>query len=152
MAKKTFENDDNLPALPLPSLKNTLDLYLQSVVPFLTTNELEKTKRIVEEFGDNEGQILQEKLLQRANENKNWVNSTFKILFQKSLQKILTKIPSKIPFKKSLQKIPSKNPFQNPFKNHIYFYDMEIPLGIFESFVQNSPTILRTISILFENV
>ena len=122
MAKKTFENDDNLPALPLPSLKNTLDLYLQSVVPFLTTNELEKTKRIVEEFGDNEGQLLQEKLLQRANENKNWVNSIFKILFQKSLQKILTKIPSKIPskipFKKSLQKIPSKNPFQNPFQNH----------------------------------
>ena len=118
MAKKTFENDDNLPALPLPSLKNTLDLYLQSVVPFLTPNELEKTKRIVEEFDDNEGQILQEKLLQRANENKNWVNSIFKILFQKSLQKILTKIPSKIPFKKSLQKIPSKNPFQNHFQNH----------------------------------
>ena len=91
MAKKTFENDDNLPALPLPSLKNTLDLYLQSVVPFLTTNELEKTKRIVEEFGDNEGQNLQEKLLQRANENKNWVNSIFKIFF-------------KNPFKKSLQK------------------------------------------------
>ena len=76
MAKKTFENDDNLPALPLPSLKNTLDLYLQSVVPFLTTNELEKTKRIVEEFGDNEGQILQEKLLQRSSEKKNWVNSS----------------------------------------------------------------------------
>ena len=46
MAKKTFENDDNLPALPLPSLKNTLDLYLQSVVPFLTKNELEKTSKM----------------------------------------------------------------------------------------------------------
>ena len=74
MAKKTFENDDNLPALPLPSLKNTLDLYLQSLAPFLTSDELEKSRKIVQEFGDNEGQILQEKLLQRANENKNWVN------------------------------------------------------------------------------
>ena len=79
MAKKTFENDDNLPALPLPSLKNTLDLYLQSLVPFLTSDELEKSKKIVQEFGDNEGQILQEKLLQRSSEKKNWVNSALQI-------------------------------------------------------------------------
>ena len=76
MAKKTFENDDNLPALPLPSLKNTLDLYLQSLAPFLTSDELEKSRKIVQEFGDNEGQILQEKLLQRSSEKKNWVNSS----------------------------------------------------------------------------
>ena len=76
MAKKTFENDDNLPALPLPSLKNTLDLYLQSLAPFLTSDELEKKRKIVQEFGDNEGQILQEKLLQRSSEKKNWVNSS----------------------------------------------------------------------------
>ena len=76
MAKKTFENDDNLPALPLPSLKNTLDLYLQSLAPFLTSDELEKSRKIVQEFGDNEGQILHEKLLQRSSEKKNWVNSS----------------------------------------------------------------------------
>ena len=76
MAKKTFENDDNLPALPLPSLKNTLDLYLQSLAPFLTSDELEKKRKIVQEFGDNEGQILHEKLLQRSSEKKNWVNSS----------------------------------------------------------------------------
>ena len=71
---KTFEKDDNLPALPLPSLQDTLDLYLQSVVPFLTQNELEKTQKIVRDFGNNEGLILHEKLKQRSEECKNWVS------------------------------------------------------------------------------
>ena len=71
---KTFEKDDNLPALPLPNLKDTLDLYLQSVVPFLTQNELEKTQKIVRDFGNNEGLILHEKLKQRSEEYKNWVS------------------------------------------------------------------------------
>ena len=70
---KTFDNDENLPPLPLPTLEETLAVYSQSVTPFLTQNELEKTKSVIEHFANNEGKILHEKLQERSKEYKNWV-------------------------------------------------------------------------------
>ena len=72
---KTFDKDDNLPPLPLPTLEETLKTYSTSVIPFLSQNELEKTKLIIEAFENNEGKVLHEKLHQRSKEFKNWVSA-----------------------------------------------------------------------------
>lgn len=72
-AVKTFEFDDNLPALPVPDLKNTLEKYLESLSPHLNKVELENTKTIVNKFGAGIGKELHEKLLQKAKIEKNWV-------------------------------------------------------------------------------
>ena len=73
-SEKTFSNDELLPPLPLPELKDSLSLYLDSVKPHLTDEEFVKTKQIVDNFEKNEGKILHQSLLDRAKERKNWVN------------------------------------------------------------------------------
>ena len=73
-SEKTFSNDELLPPLPLPELNDSLSLYLDSVKPHLTYEEFVKTKEIVDNFEENEGKILHQRLLDRAKERKNWVN------------------------------------------------------------------------------
>ena len=74
--EKTFSNDEQLPALPLPELHDTLSLYLDSVKPHLTNEEFLNTKQIVDNFEKNEGIILHQRLADRAKDRKNWVNLT----------------------------------------------------------------------------
>ena len=94
---KTFANQDKLPPLPVPSLKDTCDKYLQTVVPitastlgafnsFSGQNEMltsrlgnpaliEKTKQYVADFTKpgGLGEVLQSRLVQRSKEHKNWL-------------------------------------------------------------------------------
>ena len=44
-SETTFANDEILPALPLPKLKDTLSRYLQSVEPHVTEKEFINTWR-----------------------------------------------------------------------------------------------------------
>jgi len=76
-SESTFQNDDSLPSLPVPSLEATLSKYLESVKPFVTAAELENTSKILEEFQNGEGQILHQKLVERAATSKNWVSYLF---------------------------------------------------------------------------
>ena len=71
--EKTFANDETLPDLPVPNLKDTLNRYLDSVKPHVTEDEFLTTKDIVENFEKNEGQILHQRLLDRAKNHRNWV-------------------------------------------------------------------------------
>ena len=71
--KRTFELDEELPSLPVPSLDETLDKYLDSIEPFVTESELKTTKIIVEKFRNGAGEDLQDLLLKHAGERKNWV-------------------------------------------------------------------------------
>uniref|UniRef100_A0A7S2R6H8 Choline/carnitine acyltransferase domain-containing protein n=1 Tax=Mucochytrium quahogii TaxID=96639 RepID=A0A7S2R6H8_9STRA len=48
-----------LPNLPVPSLSATCDRYLDSVQPLLSDEEFENTKKLVEEFQNNEGKKFQ---------------------------------------------------------------------------------------------
>ena len=59
-----------LPQIPLPDLKDTLDLYLTSVIPFCTSEELDRTKRAVQNFlcPRGQGRELQERLVQMAHD------------------------------------------------------------------------------------
>ena len=70
---RTFEHDESLPRLPVPSLQHTLERYLDSVKPFVTDEEMAQTTKIVSEFEQGVGKNLHAKLLRRAKREKNWV-------------------------------------------------------------------------------
>ena len=59
-----------LPQLPLPDLDHTLALYLTSVTPFCTSQELETTKKVIRDLlkPGGLGQDLQIRLVQKAND------------------------------------------------------------------------------------
>ena len=63
----TFDRDEGLPKLPIPTLEETLDKYLASVEPFLTPKQLETTQKLCRDFKHSQdAQHLQTSLLQRA--------------------------------------------------------------------------------------
>ncbi|XP_001846771.2 peroxisomal carnitine O-octanoyltransferase [Culex quinquefasciatus] len=69
----TFCYDDSLPALPLPKLEHTLKRYLESLKPFGTAEELEASKKVIEEFRTGIGGKLHALLEEKAKHEKNWV-------------------------------------------------------------------------------
>ncbi|XP_003743510.1 peroxisomal carnitine O-octanoyltransferase [Galendromus occidentalis] len=69
----TFENDESQAPLPVPSLQRTLNRYLDSVKPFVTENEFAKTEELGRRFENGVGRQLQEQLLKRANDHRNWL-------------------------------------------------------------------------------
>lgn len=73
-SEKTFEHEENLPSLPVPNLKETLDKYLDTVRAVTTDQEYERTEKLVREFENSEmAKLLQEKLQEKAKNSKNWV-------------------------------------------------------------------------------
>lgn len=70
----TFCYDDSLPALPLPKLEHTLKRYLESLKPFGTAEELEASKKVIEEFRTGIGGKLHALLEEKAKHEKNWVS------------------------------------------------------------------------------
>ncbi|KAM9727498.1 choline O-acetyltransferase isoform 2-T2 [Menidia menidia] len=64
-----------LPKLPLPSLKDTLEMYLRCVKHLLTDEQFNKTQKIVKHFGaeGGVGELLQNKLEERREQKANWL-------------------------------------------------------------------------------
>ncbi|XP_064456216.1 peroxisomal carnitine O-octanoyltransferase-like isoform X2 [Ornithodoros turicata] len=71
--ERTFSYDENLPSLPVPCLKQTMEKYLSSVKALVSEEELFVTKSLAEEFEQGIGAELHEKLLQRAKDSPNWL-------------------------------------------------------------------------------
>ncbi|WAQ94748.1 OCTC-like protein, partial [Mya arenaria] len=65
---KTFEFDQELPSLPVPSLQHTLDRYLDS------DEEYRQTEFLAQQFASGVGKELQNQLLSRAANRKNWLS------------------------------------------------------------------------------
>jgi Choline/Carnitine o-acyltransferase len=64
-----------LPRLPVPSLEQTLAKYLQFARVIMSDDQFEKTRRAVQAFETNEGPKLQSILLDRHNDQDNWVRT-----------------------------------------------------------------------------
>ncbi|KAM9848038.1 choline O-acetyltransferase [Aulostomus maculatus] len=66
---------DSLPKLPLPNLKDTLDMYLRCMKHLLTEEQFHQTQKTVERFGaaGGVGELLQSKLTERRESKANWV-------------------------------------------------------------------------------
>ncbi|XP_022687941.1 peroxisomal carnitine O-octanoyltransferase-like isoform X1 [Varroa jacobsoni] len=73
--KRTFDRDEDLPSLLVPDLERTLERYLDSVLPHTTPEEFENTKRICQRFAKGQGAHLQNLLLERAKEERNWLDT-----------------------------------------------------------------------------
>ncbi|KFM68406.1 Peroxisomal carnitine O-octanoyltransferase, partial [Stegodyphus mimosarum] len=71
--EKTFAHDEALPSLPVPTLSQTIEKYLDSVKVFVTEEEFENTKKIALNFQNGVGKELHNKLLQRAVNQRNWL-------------------------------------------------------------------------------
>ncbi|XP_059909780.1 peroxisomal carnitine O-octanoyltransferase-like isoform X4 [Gadus macrocephalus] len=73
LPERTFQYQDSLPPLPVPSLEGSLSKYLDAVRPFATEQEYETTVKNVRSFQEGVGQVLQQKLLHRASTRRNWL-------------------------------------------------------------------------------
>lgn len=65
----------DLPALPVPPLRKTMDLFLKSVKPHVTEREYKNTEELAKMFiaRDGCGQKLQHIIENKARKNKNWL-------------------------------------------------------------------------------
>ncbi|XP_068183862.1 choline O-acetyltransferase [Antennarius striatus] len=72
---KDLGGKDGLPKLPLPALKDTLDMYLKITKHLLTEEQFSKTQTVVKQFGfpGGVGELLQSKLKERRENKANWV-------------------------------------------------------------------------------
>ena len=70
-----FPHQAELPPLPLPSLEDTCNRYLDSAKPVLTEEEYAHTAALVRDFcrEGGEGQALQVALEEKASEERNWM-------------------------------------------------------------------------------
>lgn len=72
---------EKLPQLPLPDLSDTIERYLESVRPLVSSEELERTTTIARRFAskNGDGAWLQRKLLERAQsvEHRDWLYSLY---------------------------------------------------------------------------
>ncbi|XP_030055676.1 peroxisomal carnitine O-octanoyltransferase isoform X2 [Microcaecilia unicolor] len=71
--ERTFQYQNSLPPLPVPSLDESFKKYLDAVKPFLNKEEYRRTFEIVKKFEHGIGKELQHKLLERAKVKKNWL-------------------------------------------------------------------------------
>jgi hypothetical protein len=69
----TFEQDENLPNLPLPKLEDTLKRYYKNLLPFGSKSELENSRKVIDEFKNGIGSKLHQLLEEKASKEKNWV-------------------------------------------------------------------------------
>lgn len=58
-SSRSTTNSQNLPRLPVPKLKDTIEKYLLTVRPHLNDEEFAKTTSLVKDFVNGTGQKLQ---------------------------------------------------------------------------------------------
>ncbi|CAB1416712.1 unnamed protein product [Pleuronectes platessa] len=77
LQKETTRDRDNqvLPKVPVPPLKQTLDTYLRCVQHLVKEEQFKRTKAMVEKFGapGGVGEQIQKKLIERRDKTTNWV-------------------------------------------------------------------------------
>lgn len=70
---KTFQYEESLPALPVPTLRATLDCYLDSVRAIANDQQYANSVEMCRQFEEGVGRQLQEYLLEYSRTRKNWV-------------------------------------------------------------------------------
>uniref|UniRef100_A0A1A9WIF7 Choline/carnitine acyltransferase domain-containing protein n=1 Tax=Glossina brevipalpis TaxID=37001 RepID=A0A1A9WIF7_9MUSC len=71
--RNTYEFDEELPPLPLPELRETMQRYYEIIKPFGTEEELANSRKVIENFEKGVGPTLQAELKERSSKMKNWL-------------------------------------------------------------------------------
>lgn len=69
----TFAAQDNLPKLPIPDLESTTERYLAALKPLQSPREHAETQYAVQDFLQNEGPDLQERLKNYAQSKTSYI-------------------------------------------------------------------------------
>ncbi|XP_034025660.1 carnitine O-acetyltransferase-like isoform X2 [Thalassophryne amazonica] len=70
---RSLAHQEGLPKMPVPPLKQTFEYYLASLEPIVSEEELENTRKLVDEFlKGGVGERLQKGLERRARKTDNW--------------------------------------------------------------------------------
>jgi hypothetical protein len=69
----TFAIDNYLPNLPLPDLDKTIQKYLESIKPFVSELEFQRTESICNKFKNGIGYSLHTLLKEKSRKERNWV-------------------------------------------------------------------------------
>ncbi|SPO22045.1 related to carnitine acetyl transferase FacC [Ustilago trichophora] len=70
---KTFEGQSKLPHLPIPTLEETCERYLSSLQPLQTSEQHATTKRVVQDFLNNDGPVIQKQLQEYASTRASYI-------------------------------------------------------------------------------
>ena len=73
---KTFSMQSQLPRLPVPNLEESVNVYLQTIRPLANPDQFENTKQLAQEFLENQGPVLQQRLIEHA-EQKNKIGESW---------------------------------------------------------------------------
>uniref|UniRef100_A0A3Q3W1U5 Choline/carnitine acyltransferase domain-containing protein n=1 Tax=Mola mola TaxID=94237 RepID=A0A3Q3W1U5_MOLML len=73
--ERSLVHQEGLPKLPVPPLKQTFERYLATLEPIVSEEELEHTRKLVDEFlKGGVGERLQKSLERRARKTDNWLS------------------------------------------------------------------------------
>uniref|UniRef100_A0A914V5I9 Choline/carnitine acyltransferase domain-containing protein n=1 Tax=Plectus sambesii TaxID=2011161 RepID=A0A914V5I9_9BILA len=75
MTRETFQQQSQLPSLPVPQLEQTIDKYLDAVRAFLSPEEFRVTEQIARHFERHEAPRLQAALVNKAATERNWLEN-----------------------------------------------------------------------------
>ena len=59
----TYQNQKNIPALPVANLEESCEVYLRTLLPLATPQQLENSKKNVKQFLENEGPVLYQRFV-----------------------------------------------------------------------------------------
>lgn len=70
----TFARDESLQKLPLPKLEETLERYYRNLLPFGTEQDLNNSRKVIDDFKNGIGKKLHKMLEAKAATERNWVS------------------------------------------------------------------------------
>lgn len=73
MTKNLYSQQSKLPRLPVPALEETIEKYLDCSKPFLNNVEYDHNQKLLNNFKETQGKVLQSRLVERFNEKENWL-------------------------------------------------------------------------------